>query len=82
MELGAPSMYQLTKKLYEDTETIPHKEIVKNYTVTRPMLWFCKNDRVSLDDMLKYFSIDGVASLIQYDYVVRDSTTIKPEIND
>lgn len=56
-----------------------YKAEIKNYTVTRPMLWFCKNDRVSLNDMLKYFSIDGVASLIKYDYIVRDYTTIKPK---
>ena len=80
-EVGAPSIYQLTKEVHEGTETIPHREVVKDYTVVRHVMFYPKTSRVSLDDLKKFFTLEAIASFIQYDYIVRDCTTIKPEKN-
>ena len=77
--IGAPSIYQLTKKLYEGTETIPHREDVKNYTVVRHVMFYPKSSTVSLVDLQKFFTLEAIASFIKYEYIVRDCTTIKPK---
>ena len=79
--IGAPSMYQVTKEVHEGHETIPHREVVKDYTVVRHVMFYPKTSRVSLDDLKKFFTLEAIASFIQYDYIVRDCTTIKPEKN-
>ena len=43
--IGAPSMYQLTKELHEGTETIPHREEVKDYTVVRHVMFYPRTSR-------------------------------------
>ena len=77
--IGAPSIYQLTKELYEGTETISHREVIKNYTVVRHVMFYPKSSRVSLADLQKFFTLEAIASFIKYEYIVRDCTTIKPK---
>ena len=57
---------------------IQHEEDVKNYTVVRHVQFYAKSERVSLNDLRKFFTLQAIASYIKYGYLVRDSTTIKP----
>ena len=50
----------------------------KNYTVLKYMIFFEEGERTSLSELENYFCIESIALLIKGNYIVRDSTSIRP----
>jgi len=50
----------------------------KNYTINKEMMFFSEWEKVSLSDLEQYFTIEALALLIKNNYIIRDSTSIKP----
>ena len=49
----------------------------KDYTVKKNIIFFREEERVSLDDLRKVFTMEAIATLIKNSYVQRDNTGIK-----
>ncbi len=50
----------------------------KNYTINKEMMFFSEWEKVSLSDLEQYFTLEALALLIKNNYIVRDSTSIRP----
>ena len=42
---------------------------ILNYKVLRPCLWFCKNDKVSKEQLTKYFNEEAFNELVRYGFI-------------
>lgn len=60
-EIGCPKCLQI----YNDMNLI--------FKFTRPALWFCKNDKISLHKLYTYFTEKSVNELLEYGYLVKDN---------
>lgn len=49
----------------------------KDYTVKKNIIFFGEEERVSLDDLRKVFTMEAISTLIKNSYVQRDNTGIK-----
>jgi hypothetical protein len=58
-------------------EVLNLKESPKDYTVKKNIIFFGEDERVSLDDMKRVFTLEAIATLIKNNYVQRDNTGIK-----
>ena len=56
-EIGCPKCLQI----YNDMNLI--------FKFTRPALWFCKNDKISLHELYTYFTRKSVNELLEYGYL-------------
>ena len=50
----------------------------KNYTIAKEIMFFTEWEKVSLSDLEQYFTLEALALLIKNNYIVRDSTSIRP----
>jgi len=39
------------------------------YKVIRPLLWFCKNEEITVEQITKYFKDSAIEELVKYSYL-------------
>ena len=55
------------------------KKNMKNYTVLKNLKpFFFKGDKIDLEDLKATYTMNAIADLILDNYIVRDTTTLKP----
>lgn len=52
---------------------------MKNYTVLKNLKpFFFKGDKIDLEDLKATYTMNAIADLVLDNYIVRDTTTLKP----
>ena len=46
------------------------KNLEPKYKFTRPALWFCKGDEVTMSEINKYFTDECFNQLVQFGYIL------------
>jgi hypothetical protein len=76
---GTPMLSSNWARIYNHTEIgcqkclITYSDLTSQYKFTRPALWFCKNDKVSMPEINKYFTKECFDQLVEYGYILPPS---------